>query len=833
MSATNRMTDQEIADFIAHFITGKDADKIAAMIYDAYGQPEDEGDPGYPEIPKGGIVEKFVGADYGEIVREDIVKLTLLLKGYFEGKAIETSGYSSSAASALEVIREISDHIQDIIGNAREETGLEWRYGFVREDGHVTVSDTQTRSIVTTEIARDSKTLMIEYTGESYNGDKPYFVHLAQYRAGTPDSPTFISRTTLHYAPGNIHNIVTLDDDCAGYVYVIGYLVASGDQASMEDADNFAAVVYEDKAEAIKDEIEQLSNKIFGELVKGPDASFTAGSVLAESQVVSSGVRRPGKILNSSIYVRNTVPISVSGHKYIHLPTPVTGLNPSGGGYPYGVALYSAGLFDGDVIAETPEDYFVKGYTNAYRSIYGYEWKTIAIPETAAWMIVTYWGNPSTYGAPAFQFYFADNYEEGTDYAARHASGSGADPWLVEEARRLGLHTVPENESQLNIVRRCRQMTDIEWTPAVDLPRFNMITRTPGYTGPGSSVNVRNTFGAGVTYKGLPYTKCKDTSSSAYVYEHEKYNKSDFYVGFGISLETFVTAVKNESSLLCVRGTELLEYEHDHPDDTAALAAHVGTVYGIVCSALASYALGLTAPVTSANLANISGLVRMTPEGSGLNGTLSDWWHDGELDDKLNLGDILNYSGVHSIVVTDIVKDASGKIVCVELSEATTPGNGNEDVLDGPDGGICRRKGFEPKDMIDRFGADYAVLRYMDVVPYSMDANTRLQGEPEGFRLTDLPVMPYEGSRFEYRKSWLSGNAIKFIISTAGYNRVLIYKTTDPSTPVQSVSVNPTDTSVEVDASSYAVGNYAVCLALYSGLTEDHRTAVSWFSITN
>lgn len=783
--------------------------------------------------PNAGSVYRINASVMGPDVLEDITKLAILIKTYNDKIGSDAAADAASASSTLESIREIADHIYDIVGNAREETGLEWRYGFVREDGHVTVSDTQTRSIVTTEIARDSKTLMIEYTGESYNGDKPYFVHLAQYRAGTPDSPTFISRTTLHYAPGNIHNIVTLDDDCAGYVYVIGYLAASGDQASMEDADNFAAVVYDDKAEAVKKEVEQLSDKIFGELTTGPETAFTQGSVLAEPQVVGSGVRRPGKILNSSsIYVHNTVPIAVSGHKYIHLPTPVTGLNPSGGGYPYGIALYSSGLFDGDVIAETPEDYFVKGYTNAYRSIYGYEWKTIAIPETAAWMMVTYWGNPSTHGSPAFQFYFADNYKEGTDYAARHASGGGADPWLVEEARRLGLHTIPENESQLNIVRRCRQMTDIEWTPAVDLPRFNMITRTPGYTGPGSSVNVRNIFRAGVTYKGLPYTKCKDTSSDTYTYEHENYKKSDFYVGFGILPETFVTAAKNESSLLCVRGKELLEYERDHPDDTAALAAHVGTVYGMVCSALASYALGLTAPVTSANLADVTGLVRMTPAGSGLNGTLSDWLHDGELDDKLNLGDILNYSGVHSIVVTDIVKEA-GKIVCVELSEATTPGNGNEDVFGGPDGGICRRKGFEPKDLIDRFGADYAVLRYMDVVTYSMDANTRLQGEPEGFRLTDLPVMPYEGSRFEYRKSWLSENAIKFIISTAGYNRVLIFKTTDPSTPVQAVSVNPTDTSVEVDASSYAVGDYAVCLALYSGATEDHRTAVSWFSITN
>ena len=43
----------------------------------------------------------------------------------------------------------------------------------------------------------------------------------------------------------------------------------------------------------------------------------------------------------------------------------------------------------------------------------------------------------------------------------------------------IGLHTIPENQGVLNVIKRCRQLTDIEWTPAVDLPRLMYVSSTP------------------------------------------------------------------------------------------------------------------------------------------------------------------------------------------------------------------------------------------------------------------------------------------------------------------------------------------------------------------
>lgn len=797
----SRMTEQQIQDYIGQ-VSGYDADVIAGMIEKT-------------TAPNAGSVFRLNASVMGPDVLEDITKLAILIKTYNDKISGEAADDAASAAAALETIRELSERIYDIVGDAKTETDLEWRYGFVQANGSVTVQDTPTRAIVTTAITRDSETRMVEYTGESFNGDVPYFVHIAQYRAGTPGTSTFISRKTLHYEPDNIHNVVTLDDNCAVYLYVIGYTASSGVKATLEDADNFEAKKYTEKAAALQDEITTIENKMYGDLVPVP-VETVPGTVNAVTGAISSA---------SAYYVRPSVPINVTGHKYVHYTSPVTL-----GDFAYGIAFYTEGLYDGDTIAASPENYFISGNVatgNPIRS--GYEWRTVPIPTGATWMMLNYWAVPELYNnASKFYLYFADRYEYGSDYAARHSSGSG--DFLTEEARRLGLHTIPENMTQLNIVRRCRQMTDIRWTPAVDLPRVDMILD--------GEVWIRNKFDAGVEYVGIPYTKCSDTDlepeTTDYDFACEDYQHNNFYVGFVISPETFVTSVRNANSMVCERGSDILENEEytEYPPDHSSTGVdqnhiknHVGLAYGLVCSALASYSLGLVTPKTAAQIGSIPGITQKAAK-------LSDWWDGEKLADRLKLGDLLNYSGHHSAVVTDIIRDANGDIIIVEVSEATPAGNGNEDVFGGHDGGVCRRRGFTPAALIQSRGENYAVLRYTGSnVPYSQDKFTRLDGEPDMYRYVDLAVMPYEGSRFAYKKSWLATNPIKLIISATGYNRLLIY--TASGDLVDTVTIQPDATSYEIAAGGYAVGEYKVCLALYDNDTEKRRTVYGYFSVAN
>lgn len=799
---------------IAQFITDHANEDLNHLINAIYNTTDGTGE-----------AKTYNEAVLGKDVKDSIVKLALLIRemiGKIGGKTESDADRAESAATSAE---DILDQIHDIIVTTSPQTVTGWRNGRVATNGIIEYD--ATNSMISAPIDHDPDVLSVEYTGAEYSEGRPYFVHLSQFRAGTPGQSTFIRRDTMLFDPTGVHSAINFDVDCASYIYTIGFEASTGEIVTEDTPNDFSAVAYIYRTAVLTKEVNDLTDQLYGPLTEVPAFEFTNGNVITETFITSDNrTVYAGELRGSTYYARNITPISVSGHKFMRYTACVTG----GGAdlYHYGIAFYDAGLYDGDTI-DDPASHFVKGVKAHFSDATTYEWRTVAIPDNAAYVMICYWVNPANMNSPAFKMYFADRYEYGDLYEAEQSSGETAPEWLKDEANRIGLHTVPDTMSHLNIVKRCRQMTDIKWTPAVDLPRFEYVTQTPPYATSKQKL-VRNIFKAGVEYTGLPYTKCKDTLESPYVYEHENYDKDDFYVGYGVSFETFITAIKNEDSLLCEKGIEIL---NDPSKNAAALEAHVGTIYGIVCSALASYALNLPSPKTATLIGLLPSLIKQT---NGSTGKLLDWWDGTNLADNFMPGDILNYSGFHSAIVTDIVHDASGKIIIVEVSEATTVGNGNEDVMGGPDGGIVRRKGFSPKDLIDRFGENYVVLRYVaDNIPYTIEPFARVQGEPDGFRLNELPIMPYEGSGFVYKRSWIAENPVRLLISTSGYNTILIYGD-DPATPVDVIdgeNFDPTAEYIDYDASGLANGKYGVCLALYNNAVEDHRTAIGWFSIVN
>ena len=152
---------------------------------------------------------------------------------------------------------------------------------------------------------------------------------------------------------------------------------------------------------------------------------------------------------------------------------------------------------------------------------------------------------------------------------------------------------------------RARQMRDIEFTPIAQLPSEG------GY------------ISAGTLRKGLLYSSVRDT---------------DKFIGFNVSIHTFMTALQNPKSVL---------YTKENTQDAA------GLWYGTNCSEFISYAYGW----------DYFGVTATVP--------FRDCMMEIEISD-IQPCDVINWiAGVagHLIMITDVERDDENNIVSVELTE--------------------------------------------------------------------------------------------------------------------------------------------------------------------
>lgn len=311
----------------------------------------------------------------------------------------------------------------------------------------------------------------------------------------------------------------------------------------------------------------------------------------------------------------------------------------------------------------------------------------------------------------------------------------------------LGLHTKPDNIGVLNVIKRCRQMTDIKWTPAVDLPRYMYAQSTPPSDSNYNASNVKKYLGvfkAGVEYKGIPYGRADMLDDYGYGYS---------YVGMNIDFETFVTAVQNPESIIS-------------KENVGSVSDHYSIQYASVCSALTCYALGLSAYYATANIPNIPGLNLVSA--LKVNGEYID-------PNTFKLGDVLNKESDHTSVITDIIKDSNGNTVFIEEAEATVNGEANPDYVGGQYGGLCRRVGFNIEDFFARYG-EYSLYRYANIgsVTYTPSKFVNVGDEFDMARFSHLPCMPYMGEGFKYKSEYIPNT--KIVITTDDYNYLRVFK---------------------------------------------------------
>lgn len=280
---------------------------------------------------------------------------------------------------------------------------------------------------------------------------------------------------------------------------------------------------------------------------------------------------------------------------------------------------------------------------------------------------------------------------------------------LEKEARELGLHTVPENETQLNIIKKCRMCSDIEWTPAIDYDRPIPLTNSTDnfYRQIDTSIDpieVTNNFGnfiidgkfkAGKTYKGMPWTANIISSDVDPVYP--------YYKGLYSLLlpEQFLSVIGNEDAITYIDPTDDKVYPFYGWNEPVDLIRFVFGTENCRSYYFGDGVDGYVFPTSkfSGDLEAVEDFPELSVpiENADVNFYIND----------IKLGDIfvssqsdLPYGRPEVIaIITDIVRNELNQVIQVELTEATRFGCINIKDNQGPDGNLIRRKMYTIQEL--------------------------------------------------------------------------------------------------------------------------------------
>lgn len=165
------------------------------------------------------------------------------------------------------------------------------------------------------------------------------------------------------------------------------------------------------------------------------------------------------------------------------------------------------------------------------------------------------------------------------------------------------------SKRQKNMVKRIRQMTEIQWTPLEDIIGWD----------------ADYVFHKGTTYTGLPYGQPID----------------GVFVPWSTSLSGFIKAVNDIQSKMYT----------DYSDYATTRAPY----YSSDCSAFVSWAWNLTGRRTTSSLPTYGDKI------------------DSSSIYNIQIGDAFVYPGNHTAIVSDIGYNADGTIVYIDIAEQTPP----------------------------------------------------------------------------------------------------------------------------------------------------------------
>ncbi len=265
------------------------------------------------------------------------------------------------------------------------------------------------------------------------------------------------------------------------------------------------------------------------------------------------------------------------------------------------------------------------------------------------------------------------------------------------------------NSDVLNACKRARQFLDIEWEAKSSMP----------------SISAYEGIWAG-PHKGIPYSSVKE------------YNK---FVGYDVSIKTFMTALHNKYSLLYTenvlgkRSTSAYGIEYQ--------GTNCGAYMGTVCTFFVDYVLGLEIPYVSYEYQHLEEL--------GVFERI-----DSQSVDSIKILDVIWEPG-HASIITDVTRDSSGKIMTVNMAESAStyvklremgPAQVQARLIDKK-GVIYRYKklsdsrDYIPSEFVAVFDEKPEEYKYNDDI-------CTFAGDYACFREGDLIVINYEKKDFSY-----------------------------------------------------------------------------------
>ncbi len=242
------------------------------------------------------------------------------------------------------------------------------------------------------------------------------------------------------------------------------------------------------------------------------------------------------------------------------------------------------------------------------------------------------------------------------------------------------ISTKPDSIGKKAVIYRSRQLTEFKWTPVRDVP---VHTRETGKT----------KLCAGEEKKGMLYSSTEPI---------------DKFIGENISFETFLSVIANPDSAL---------YNKDINGHNNSWA-----YFGLVCNGLARYSLNIRRRYSTKRWPDVPGMRKIADEGS-------------YTAEQIELCDVICMKNVHVALITDILRNESGEILQIEVSEAIRP--------------LCVRRQFDLETFFEKY-KHYDLWRYdfVDMVPMpdEKDDDCLKRGVP------DLPAIAVDyGNKTNYR----------------------------------------------------------------------------------
>ena len=245
------------------------------------------------------------------------------------------------------------------------------------------------------------------------------------------------------------------------------------------------------------------------------------------------------------------------------------------------------------------------------------------------------------------------------------------------------ISTKPDSKGKEAVLYRSRQLTEFQWTPVGDIPVYTKATGKTKLT-------------AGVPQQGMLYSSTEPT---------------DKFIAENISFETFLSVIANPDSAL---------YNKDINGHNNSWA-----YFGLVCNGLARYSFNICRRYSTKRWPTIPGMRKIADEGC----------YSAE---QVRLCDVLYAFGKgrnHVALITDILRDETGEIRQLEVSEAVRP--------------TCERKQYALDAFFEKYKL-FALWRYdlVDEVPPTdpYQDHCLQQGVP------GLPVIAVDyGNKTNYR----------------------------------------------------------------------------------